>query len=234
MRVLIVDDEASARDRLRRLLSSREDVKVVGEAADGLEALELCRSTEPDLVLLDVEMPELDGMGVAEALPESGPAVVFVTAYDAYALHAFEQAAHDYLVKPVTPARLGTALDRVRLRATSRSATTPKRMAFKSGADYVVLDPAEIAWVRAEGPVTELHAGGRARLCDETMSELERRLQSRGFFRAHRSSLVNLAWVVGLERQGERRHVVVLGDSEGTRVVVSRDRVAALKARLGG
>ncbi|MEM6533617.1 MAG: LytTR family DNA-binding domain-containing protein [Myxococcota bacterium] len=235
MRIVIADDEANARSRLRRLLSSQTDVEIVGEASDGLEALEVIRETAPELVLLDIEMPELDGVSVAEALGADGPAVIFVTAYDRYAIAAFDQAAADYLVKPVAPARLEVALERVRSRAAQvrgNAPHAPDRLAFKSGGDFIVLDPTEILWVDADGPVVHIHTRAASRMCDETMSDMERRLRDRGFIRIHRSTLCNVAWVIGLEREGERRHYVRIGDEKGTRLSVSRDRLSELRDRL--
>ncbi|MEO1175232.1 MAG: LytTR family DNA-binding domain-containing protein, partial [Myxococcota bacterium] len=136
-----------------------------------------------------------------------------------------------YLVKPVAPARLNLALDRVGSRAVVLP-QVPDRLAFKSGGDFVVLDPSEILWVDADGPVVHIHTRSASRLCDETMTDMERRLRDRGFVRIHRSTLCNMAWVIGLEREGERRHFVRIGDEKNTRLAISRDRISELRDRL--
>src|SRR5579862_562603 len=154
IKALIVDDEAPARARLARMLSEFKDLKVVGEAANGLEALQASQSLNPDLVFLDIEMPELNGLEVAEAWGGEGPAVVFVTAYSEHALKAFELSALDYLVKPVSPERLVESVDRVRKRRTPQALNqlqgfverlekgrVKRRMAVKCGSKYRVFDP---------------------------------------------------------------------------------------------
>lgn len=243
MQALLVDDESLARERLARLLADATDVEVVGEAADGREALEQIEALAPDVVFLDIEMPELDGLGVAEALGEGAPRIVFVTAYDEYALRAFEAAAVDYLVKPVKQARLEQTLERLRRMAPrgeslsgllrEMRAGRPGRLAVKSGARYLVLDLEQVPVIRAQDHYTAIVHAGREVLCDDSMDTLSQRLRPHGFLRVHRSTLVNLDWVDSLQREGERRYALILRDEGPTRVLVSRNRLADVKAALG-
>lgn len=244
MRVLIADDEAPARGRLRRLLADLDGVEVVGEAANGVAALERVAADRPDLLLLDIEMPELDGLGVARALGDAGPAIVFVTAYDAYAVAAFEAAAVDYLLKPVTRARLAEAIERARraarrppdldaLLARLAPPRGPARLAVRCGARYVVFDPSRVSAVLAQDHYATLLHEGRELLSEESLDALQRRLDPDAFFRVHRSALVNLAFLRELRRVGDRRYVAILADPAETRVPVSRDRLPDLKRRLG-
>jgi two-component system, LytTR family, response regulator len=243
LRSFIVDDEAPARQRLRRLLSARDDVEIVGEAADGVSALEQLRAIHADVVFLDIDMPELDGMAVAEALPADGPAVVFVTAYDAHALRAFEVAAVDYLVKPIVAQRLDDALTRDRSRQGSAdigallaglNRRRPlQRMAVRCGSRVQVFDPAAVSAVLARDHYSAILTGGKELLSDDSLDDLERRFDPERFVRVHRSALVNVAFVKELIHEGDRRYLAVLTDLEATRVPISRERLGALKAAIG-
>jgi len=246
MRALVVDDEKPARERMKRLLRAQTDVEVVGEAGDGVTALEQVARLEPDVLLLDIEMPRLGGLGVAEALPRGGPKVVFVTAYDEHALRAFEAAAVDYLVKPVREARLGEALDRVRASVAGPAAGElqrlvqrlgvggpARRVALKCGYQYVVVDPARVPLVTSQDHYAVVRAGGEEVLCDEPLDVLLERLGPGRFLRVHRSALVNLEWLASLEREGDRKYVAVLSDAERSRVPIARDRLSDVKLALG-
>ncbi len=243
MRVLIADDEAPARARMRRLLDEIGGVEVVGEAADGLEALDLAAALQPDAALLDIEMPELDGLGVARALGPQGPAVVFVTAYDGHAVAAFEAAAVDYVLKPVVRARLAAALERVRHRrgpdleavlARLAPRRGPARLAVRCGARFAVYDPDRIAAILAEDHYATLRCDdGRELLSEEPLDALQARLDPGAFLRVHRAAIVNLAFLRELQRLGDRRYEAVLSDAQETRVPVSRERLPELKRRLG-
>ncbi|MBN8494895.1 MAG: response regulator transcription factor [Burkholderiales bacterium] len=202
MRLLIVDDEPPARARLKRLLAAHADVQVVDEAADGLQALALVESLRPDALLLDVQMPELGGLDVAASLPdvaEGGPAVVFVTAFDAYALPAFDAAAVDYLLKPVDPARLARAIERLRLRrpsATTRPAA--ERLVVSERGRLQVIDCRALLWLQAADNYVELHTADRMHLLRRTLDGLLADLGP-GFVRIHRSRAVALAAVSRVE-----------------------------------
>lgn len=199
LRILIVDDEAPARARLVRLLAAMPGVKVVGEAADGEQALALAEQLQPDALLLDVQMPELDGLAVAASLPDDGPAVIFVTAFDAFALRAFEARAVDYLLKPVAPERLARALARVRPRdgAVAPAGRPPlpvRQLIVPTRQGVQVLRVSEIEWLEAADNYVTLHALGREWLLRRTLSGLLDDLGP-GFVRVHRSAAVALTQV---------------------------------------
>lgn len=247
LRCFIADDEAPARERLKRLLSALDDVSIVGEASDGVRTLEQVTATGPDVLLLDIDMPELDGLGVAAALPERGPAVIFVTAYDGHAVRAFELAALDYLVKPVSRERLGAALERARAqrRAGVEVATFPvqvaqvaatrplRRLAVRCGARFIVFDPADVHAILARDHYAALLCGEAELLSDDSLELLARRFDPTQFLRVHRSAIINVSSLRELVHEGDRRYVAVLADRAATRVPVSRERLPALKAALG-
>lgn len=208
LRVLIVDDEPVARRRIRRLLRADAGVEVIGEAADGAVAVRAIAEQQPDLVFLDVQMPELDGFGVLQRLgPGRIPHVIFVTAFDHYALRAFEVHAVDYLLKPFTPERLLDAVARVRdMRASTErhddSRLTAlleelrehprflRRLPAHAGGRIVLLETAEIDWLQAADNYVLVHAGGREYLLRETLTRLEHELDPQEFVRIHRSAVV--------------------------------------------
>jgi len=250
LRVLIVDDEPPARARLERLLRAHPEVTCVGEAGNGVDALAAIEALAPDLVLLDVQMPELDGLGVASALGADGPAIVFTTAHEQHALRAFELAAVDYLLKPIAKDRLRTALDRVmtkqervpaaelaravrsRLPAVTNEAR-PRKMAVRDGAKYVVFDLARVTAVIASDHYAQILVDGRELLSDESLDSIISRLDPATFVRVHRSAIVNMESVRQLEREGERKYVALLSDAAKTRVPIARDRLDEVKSRLG-
>ena len=214
IRAVIVDDETLARDRIREMLAAEEDIELVGEADGGAPAIELIAESTPDLVFLDVQMPEVDGFGVLAELSERGaplPAVVFVTAHDEHALQAFEAQALDYLLKPFREERFRDAVDRARTwlaRATREELESSIRRLLGTlpgggGAspDHVVvrspgrvrLVPVEsIDWVESAGNYVMLHCNGESHLLRETMTELEARLDGANFVRVHRTALIRL------------------------------------------
>lgn len=226
LRVLIVDDESLARQRLRRLLAKDPEVKVVGECGDGAAALQAARIQNPDLLLLDIQMPQMDGFGVVEGLPPGeGPLVVFVTAFDEHAVHAFEACALDYLLKPVSPARLAKALARVRRHLSAMKAnpqTPPTGEASLPATKFLVrcgqrtsfVTPDEIQWIEADGNYAILHAGGRNHFLRATLSALETQLPAH-FFRASRSSILNLRCVKEL-RSVAGNHFALMSDNTET------------------
>jgi two-component system LytT family response regulator len=235
MRALIVDDEAPARNKLRRMLGVFADVEVVGEASDGGAALSLTAQLHPDVIFLDVQMPEVDGFDVAASLPDDGPALVFVTAFDRYALQAFDTHASDYLLKPVEPERLKRAIQR--LRASKRSAARPSAAApptqlliVDRGATQVVRC-ADIEWLQAADNYVNVHLKGQTLLMRRTLESLLKDLAP-AFVRTHRSAAVALTCVQALRPRGNGDAVVVL--HSGTEVSCSRQHRAALMRHLQG
>jgi two-component system, LytTR family, response regulator len=252
IRVVIADDEAPARARVRRLLRAHPDLEVVGEAATGTEALERVREARPDLLLLDVQMPAPDGLEVARLLRDAGgtrPHVVFLTAYDAYAVQAFEVHAVDYLMKPFDAARLDRALERARdaiaapatpageaddrlarlLQALRAPEPYLDRLLVRQGQKSVLLRTADVDWVEAAQNYVLLRAGGASYMVRGTLQELEARLDPRRFVRIHRSTIVNLDRVRELHPWSHGDYEVVMAD--GTKLRLSRryrDRLPAL------
>jgi two-component system LytT family response regulator len=243
IRTLLVDDEPPARDRLRRLLKDHADVACVGEASSGLEALEKIDELTPDLVFLDIQMPEMDGLEVAASIPKPGPAVVFATAYDAHAIRAFDLAAVDYLLKPIAKDRLRVSLERVRgarvpgadlaQAVLSRMTTRNQRMAVRSGAKYVVFDIDRIAAILAQDHYATILVDGRELLSDESLDKLMTRLNDEKFLRVHRGAILNVTFVQELLQEGDRKYVALLAGVAGTRIPISREKLEELKARLG-
>lgn len=229
LRLLLVDDEAPARDRLRRLLAAHADALVVGEAADGMQALALAQSLQPDALLLDVQMPEISGLDVAASLPDDGPAVIFVTAFDRYALQAFDAAALDYLLKPVDPERLALSLQRLRSHRHAAARPMPSQLLVSERGRTQVLRCADIEWLQAADNYVEIHAGGRALLLRRTLAGLLADLGP-GFVRVHRQAAVALAQVASVQATDK-------GDAElqlrcGQRLRCSRSHRAALQRAL--
>jgi two-component system, LytTR family, response regulator len=250
IRTVIVDDEPVARRRLRRLLRGAPDVDVIGECADGATAVEIARVLRPDLVLLDVQMPELDGFGVLQNLaPEQMPDVIFVTAHDRYAVRAFEVHALDYLLKPVDADRLADALERARGRLLERQRAPVDsrllallqdlaaerrylaRLPVKSDGRILVVDLADVDWIGAADNYVTLHAGTREHLLRETMGRLERELDPEHFVRIHRSAIVQIDRVRELVSDFHGDFEVVLRD--GTRLTLSRSYRAKVERALG-
>ena len=237
LRTIIVDDERLARTRLRRMLEKDPEVEIAAECADGLAAVNAVREESPDLLLLDIQMPGMDGFGVLEALgPDRTPEVVFVTAYDEHAIRAFEEHAIDYLMKPVSPERFAKMLARVRERRSQahrgqdqqsiidllaqRKAEPRTRLMVRSGERTTFIAPEEIDWVEAAGNYAILHIGKRTHILRETMSALETELSGELFCRVSRSAIVNLRRVQELQSVSSGDHVAILTD--GQRIGISR------------
>jgi two-component system LytT family response regulator len=195
MRALIADDEAPARARLRQLLTAHPDVEIVAEAETGTQAMELAAEHKPDLLLLDIQMPGCSGIDVAACLPEPRPHIVFCTAYDQHAVDAFELNAVDYLLKPISRARLAQALARARVSAAQPAlnrAARPVRFLVKSAAHYVVIAESRVLYFASEDGLTKLVADSGQYWMDPTLNELEQRLDAARFFRISRAALINL------------------------------------------
>lgn len=251
VRVVVADDEPVVRRDLVRLLASVVDFAVVGEAGNGLEALALVDDLEPDAIFLDVEMPELDGLAVAEALLEpASPLVVFVTAFDHYAVAAFEADAVDYLLKPFDRDRLERTATRLHDRLAARrddvpaltarairdargaAGEWPDRLAVRGRGRVLIVDLAEVQSIEASGNYARLHLPDRSHLTRRTMRDLEATLDPARFVRIHRSHFVNLAQVRELRTLGDGDLAVVLAG--GRELVVTRTYRAELERRLGG
>lgn len=231
LRVLLVDDEAPARARLRRLLLAHAQIEVVAEARNGREALELCEQHRPDALFLDVQMPEVDGLSVAASLPEPAPAIVFVTAFDHYALPAFDAAALDYLLKPADADHVGRAVQRLLQRAPAANGPRPapsQLMIPDRGRTWVIPVP-EIEWLEAADNYVVVHAGTRAPLLRRTLTALLADLGDR-FVRTQRGAAVALAQVASVQSLAKGDASVVL--KSGAQVPCSRQHRALLVQRL--
>ncbi|MFY7856210.1 MAG: LytR/AlgR family response regulator transcription factor [Rubrivivax sp.] len=230
MKVLIVDDEPPARQRLRRLLAAHDDVDVVGEAGDAAQALAQCAALTPDAVLLDIRMPGTDGLDLAASLPDPRPGVVFVTAHDGHALAAFEAAALDYLLKPVDPERLARALQRLRTRAPAAlDPPPPERLLIPDRQRLHVVAVQDILWLEAADNYVQVHTAQGAPLLRRTLASLLGSLGP-GFLQTHRSAAVALAQVLDVKLQDGGEALVRLRD--GTEVRCARQRRAELMRRL--
>lgn len=242
LKVLLADDEAPARAKLRRLLKDDPRVVVAGEAADGLAAVQQVQALRPDLLVLDIQMPGLTGFEVLEALERPRPLVIFSTAYDRFALDAFEAAAVDYLLKPYDAARFAQALERaLALRRPGpdpvkalldRVAQAPlERLLVKDGERWFPVPLRTVRRLSADGKAVKVHAEGGLFCLRRTLSDLERRLDPRRFVRVHRGDLVALDAVAHLEPWDHGDALLVLKD--GGHVVLSRTYRAAFLARWG-
>ena len=195
MNALIIDDERLARQELKRLLSAHPDIEIAGEAATGEQALELIPELAPDVIFLDVQMPGMSGFEILEHLDDV-PQVIFTTAYDEYALKAFEVSALDYLVKPVAPARLSAAVAKLRPR---QDRVRPERVFVKEGERCWLVRVSDIFLLESEGNYTRLHFGNERPLIYRSLATLEERLDPAVFFRAGRKCILNLKWVENVE-----------------------------------
>lgn len=239
MRVLIADDEPLARTRIKVLLADAPDVTIVGECANGREAADSIRAHAPDVVFLDIQMPELDGFGVLQQAGDTPlPAIIFVTAFDQFAVRAFEVHALDYILKPFDRDRFNRALQRARDHvARGQAAIThaqiralladlrpqerrDERILIKSSGKGILIATSEIDWVESAGNYVTIHAGGQGHLLRETMKSMEQRLDRQAFRRIHRNIIVNINRIKELHAMGKGEYVLKLRD--GTRLSVSR------------
>lgn len=249
IRVLVVDDERIARDGLRRLLCDDSEIEIVGEAADGKAAIEAIQALKPDVIFLDVQIPEVDGFGVISAIGiDNMPILIFVTAYDQYTLKAFEVHALDYLLKPFDASRLAVAIKRAKdqvlstrerqkqalhgLLDSSFNVQQPlKRLSIKSGGKIIFLELEQIDYIEGAGNYLCVHAGSQEFLTRETMQLCEAKLHSSDFVRIHRSTIVNRSRVRELKPWFTGEYVVILNN--GKELTLSRgyrDRLPLLLA----
>ncbi len=250
IRVLVADDEAPARQRIIDLLRRDAQIDCILEAADGLAAVEMIEAQRPDLVFLDVQMPEMDGLAVIDAIGATQmPLTIFVTAYDQHAIRAFEANALDYLLKPFSDERFEAAMARAKARLDERnlrdfgqrvmkmaSSTPPScrpwdRLVVKSGGATRFIRVVEIDWIEAAGVYVNLHVAGKQLLYRTALNDLADRLDSRRFVRVHRSAIVNIESILQLEPISHGEFDVLLKD--GSRARVSRTYRPQLETRLG-
>jgi len=260
IRTLIVDDEPLAREGIRVLLTQHAEFEIVGECGNGLTAVQAVRERKPDLLFLDVQMPQMNGFEVLERIAaERSPVVIFVTAYDQYALRAFEHHALDYLLKPFDDERFEQTLERAatqirqreahrlgrrmlalvedwregqpnRTRAPTEDSSYLTRLSVKSAGRVFFFKVSEIDWIEAADYYIKLHVGGKTHLLRESMTRLERRLDPQRFVRIHRSTMVNLERVRELRCPTQGEYRVCLTD--GTELRLSRSRKERLKVLL--
>ncbi len=241
LRAVIVDDEPLARARLSRLLESEPSVEVLAEFGDGESAAQGLRTLAPDVVFVDVRMPQLDGFAMLDRLaPSQRPLVVFVTAYSEHAVQAFDARAIDYLVKPVAPDRLHDSVQRVRHqlaarapgeRATADAAAYPERLAVPDGLRLRIVAVRDVEYVLAQGNYVELRIDGRSLLLRETMAGIQVRLDPRLFVRIHRSRIVRIDLIEQIEAHGAGQYMVRM--RSGMRMTSGRSYRAQLRAALG-
>lgn len=249
LRVVIVDDEPLVRRGLHRVLGGEPAVRIVGEARNGREALELIERLHPDLLFLDVQMPEIDGLGVVAALdPATAPAIIFVTAFDQYAIEAFNVHAVDYLLKPFDDERCRTALLRARerlasrgpaglderlaalLQATRPAKSAPDRIAVRQQGRTIFVPVAEIDWIEAADNYARLHTRDGTFLVRETIKQLAVELDP-AFVRIHRSTLVKLDQIREVRPQADGDHTVVL--ASGARLTLARSWRETFEGKVG-
>lgn len=251
IRTLIIDDVQLARERLKRCLGAEPEVEIVGECDNGIEAVESIRALSPDLIFLDVQMPALDGFGVLEALKgEHVPVVIFVTAYNEYAIQAFEVNALDYLLKPVDCTRLSRAVERAKsqlaqpppvddldsrframLEDIKASSKFLKRLTIKLTGHTILLPTDEIDWVESYGNYLKVHAGRESHLIRGTMQSLEAKLDPETFVRVHRSAIVNIEKIKEIYPRSNGDQDLVL--QNGQQLMLSRKYRDQFLAALG-
>lgn len=243
MRTLIVDDEELARRGLRRDLAEDPTIEVVGECADGFEAVRAAVELKPDLILLDIQMPKLNGFEVLELLDPS-ITIIFITAHDQHAVRAFQVNAVDYLLKPVDPERLRQALERARerrhkhkvvpveaLAASARKAGVPaSRILVRDGTKVHVIPADAIDYIQAQDDFVEIHAGGKRHLKQQTLGSIEAGLDPTRFARIHRTYILNLDRLARIELIAKDRHVAILRD--GSQLPLSRAGYLRLRSLL--
>jgi two-component system LytT family response regulator len=246
LRAVIVDDEELARGFLREMLASHPEIEIAAECANGFEAVKAISEAAPEMLFLDVQMPKLDGFEVLELISTGNPnppAVIFVTAYDQYAMRAFDAHAVDYLLKPFSAERFERALERAKARVGQRPVLTelaaearapevkPQRIVVRDGAKVHVIPIEKLDYVEAQGDYVELHSGGRGFLKQQPISSLESLLDPTRFVRVHRSTIVNLERIARIEPYAKDSRVAILTD--GTRLPVSRAGYSRLMEAMG-
>jgi two-component system LytT family response regulator len=246
--VIIADDEPLARERLRGMLAAREECRLVAECRNGAEARDAIQELRPDIVLLDIKMPALDGIEVAEAISQNHSAIIFVTAHDQFALRAFDVNALDYVLKPVDQARLDLAIDKAEQRRSAGAAeqiepglldfletlraerSYATKFLIRGSRDLYFVRAEDVEWADAQGNYVRLHADGKHHMLRRSFSDFEASLDPRRFVRIHRSTIVNLEQVDRLVPQGHGEYVITLRN--GAKLTTSRTYGAKLQAVL--
>ena len=242
MKIIIVDDEAPARLKIKQYLKDYPDIEIVGEADNGADAVQEIKKKKPDLVFLDIQMPEMDGFEVIKALSEP-PLIIFATAYDQYAIQALEVNSIDYLLKPFSKSRLKDALERAKgmlkkdfetkiedlLKLVEEEKRFMTRIPVRKGKRIIFLDIKDVVWIGAEETLNFVYTKENRYLINDTLAELEEKLDPHIFFRIHRSSIINLNHVVEVIPWFAGQYKVVMKDREKTELTLSRRRVKSLK-----
>lgn len=242
MRTIIVDDEAPARLKVKQYLKDNPDIEIVGEADNGADAVKEINKKKPDLVILDIQMPEMDGFDVLNALADR-PLIIFATAYDQYAIKAFEVNSVDYLLKPFSKNRLKEALERAKsyvkkdfetkiedlLKVVEKEKQYLTRISVRKGKRIIVLDVQDIVWIGAEETLNFVYTKENRYLVNYTLAEMEEKLDPKMFFRLHRSTLINLSYISEIVPWFAGQYKVVMKDREKTELTLSRRRVKDLK-----
>jgi len=233
-RAIIVDDEALARKALRMVIDRFEEIEIIGECSDGFEAVKAINEKRPDLVFLDIQMPKLDGFDVLELLGKDAPFIVFVTAYDEYALQAFEAHALDYLLKPVKPERLAKTLDRIKERFPGKSRqpvdkllqqhrlkdVPHKRILVRDRGNIYIIQAEDITYIEAQGDYVCINTLKKSSLKNDTLANMEKMLDPRKFYRIHRSYILNIDYLSKIEPYTKDSRVAIL--KNGKTLLVSR------------
>jgi two-component system LytT family response regulator len=244
IRALVIDDEPFARERLRQLLEGDPDIEIIGECGDGLTAVEMINERAPDLLFLDIRMPELDGFEVLERVNRM-PVVIFLTAYDKYAIRAFEACALDYLLKPCEEERFAKAVARAKAHIYPSATGSPfallanfkseakylERIVVKSGGRVYFFRTEEVDWIEAHGNYVRIYFGSAAHLLRESLSAIEQQLDPRRFVRIHRSTIVNVERIKELHPMFHGQYTIVLHD--GAELTLSRRCRHKLEAVIG-
>lgn len=245
LRCIIADDEKPARSRMKKLLSKYSDkIKIIAEAVDGIDAIEKAEDFVPDFIFLDIEMPGLNGIEVANQLnPMISP--IFVTAYDEYAIQAFETNAIDYLVKPVNELRLAKTIEKIykqknqnqnlppNLLSSLHAHHLPKRIAFKVGSKYEIFNSENISFIQSKDQYSSCMVEEKEVLSDDTLEQILARLNPEIFIKVHRSYIINLNYLKELKREGDRKYVAILSNFHQTEIPISREKLNELKKVLG-
>jgi two-component system, LytTR family, response regulator len=234
IKAIIVDDEALARDSIREAVNQFDDIEIINECTNGFEAVQAIHQSKPDLIFLDIQMPKLDGFDVVELLGKEAPAIIFVTAYDEYALRAFEAEALDYLLKPVNNQRLQKSIQRVREQLSSKvprqmeqlidlhqeNMAPLTRVLIRDGMDIHILPEEDIIYIEAKEDYVKFHTEKRSYMKLERMSNLENKLNPRNFCRIHRSYLLNINYLVKIEPYSKDSRIAKL--KSGITLPISR------------
>lgn len=245
IRAIIIDDELPARTRLKNYLKEYPEITIIGEAQDGKEAVSLINKSDPDLIFLDIQMPDMDGFKVLEKI-NNKISIIFVTAYDEYAIKAFEVNAIDYLLKPYSKERFKSAINRgisnikkkeqteniiSLLEFIKKKKSYLDRITIKNDSEFEILKVEDIDFFRVESGIVFLYSGNNKCMIDVTISQLEKRLNPKIFYRTHRNSIVNLMKIYKMDVWGQGKYVIKFANNE--RIFISRDRIKKFKQLMG-